>query len=65
MDKKSNWWVAAGGIVLAAASVYVVWKKTKQQRGDRPPANAPQLDLENPGDQSDFPAAPSGAQELG
>ena len=30
-----------------------------------PPANAPQLDLQNPGDQSEFPAAPSGEKDLG
>jgi len=30
-----------------------------------PPANAPQLDIKNPGDQSDFPAATSGDKNLG
>lgn len=30
-----------------------------------PPAGAPQLNIQNPGDQSDFPAAPMGGQGIG
>jgi len=33
--------------------------------GDLPPQAAPQLDLKNPGDQSEFPAGPSGERDLG
>jgi hypothetical protein len=41
-----------------------------KQRGlvavtDRPPAAAPQLNIQNPGDQSDFPAAPTTDNGLG
>ncbi|HZH65300.1 MAG TPA: hypothetical protein VEY10_10445 [Flavisolibacter sp.] len=32
---------------------------------DSPPANAPQLNIQNPGDQSDFPAPPTGDKDLG
>lgn len=38
---------------------------TTTAAGDNPPPSAPQTPLHNPGDQSNFPASPSGQQDLG
>jgi hypothetical protein len=48
------------------ASAFFSYKqKELTAEGDMPPQAAPQLDLRNPGDQSEFPAAPSGEKDLG
>lgn len=63
MKKRDLLVVGAAGL-LAAAGVYLVWNKIRS-REDKPPKNAPQLDLENPGEQSEFPAAPHEERDLG
>ena len=64
--KKKNIQVAgiAGLVVMAATAFYIVRKKSRNKRG-APPSNAPQLPIENPGDQSEFPAAATGEKDLG
>ena len=48
------------------ASAFFSYKqKELTAAGDLPPQAAPQLDINNPGDQSEFPAAPSGEKDLG
>jgi hypothetical protein len=58
--------VAGAATILLAAGVtwYFLNKKNKAYNAKKPPRNAPQLDLENPGIQSDFPVAAS-VSELG
>ncbi len=56
------YWLSVVCFVLAAFLGYRLFKE--QENRDRVPPNAPQLDLENPGDQSEFPKAPS-QSELG
>jgi LPS O-antigen subunit length determinant protein (WzzB/FepE family) len=65
MKKKNIAALTALALVAATASLYLVWKKKQQRHHNTPPEGAPQLHIENPGDQSEFPAAPTGEMELG
>lgn len=57
MTNKNKWLLAAGSALALAATLFFVRKKqsTKQER---PSKKAPQLDIENPGSQDDFPKPP-------
>ena len=57
MTNKNKWLIAIGGLVAAAASLFLI-KKLKANDEEKPPKGAPQLDLENPGSQHDFPKPP-------
>lgn len=48
-----------------AAAFFSYKQKGLYDAGAIPPVNAPQLDVRNPGDQSEFPAAASGEKDLG
>lgn len=53
--------------VLSYLSAAFFSYKQKELIGDTdvPPVSAPQLNIQNPGDQSDFPASASGGKDLG
>jgi hypothetical protein len=57
-DKKKILGIA-GIIAAAAAGTYLAISLTKKSKVEKPPKNAPQLDIENPGDQSEFVTAVS------
>ncbi len=57
MKKKNILWIGLG-VALAAAAAIFLFKK-KERREEKPPKNAPQLDITNPGDQSEFTTAAS------
>jgi len=60
--KKKNIWMIASGAVAALAGGLLFIKKKKETKGndtDKPPKDAPQLNLQNPGTQDDFPKAAS------
>ncbi len=58
--KNKNWiWVGAGALVAVAATLFFIKKNKKNHNNEKPPKKAPQLDIENPGSQSDFPTAPN------
>jgi hypothetical protein len=63
MKKKQIWWIGIGAAVTAAAAAFFFIKKASTST-ERPPKKAPQLNVENPGDQSEFTTAPSDS-ELG
>lgn len=53
-------------LICYGASAYIAYKKRQDEKaGLVPPAAAPQLPVDNPGDQSNFPAAPMDDRELG
>jgi LPXTG-motif cell wall-anchored protein len=54
-----------GALVALGATVFFINKKKKQDKDENPPKDAPQLKIENPGEQSEFTAAPSGEPDLG
>ena len=62
--KKKNIILAGIGAIIATAATVFFLKKRKDQPDEQPPKNAPQLDIENPGDQSEFPKSAS-ESELG
>lgn len=65
MKKKNILIAGIASLVVIAATTYLVIKRKTERHSDIPPAGAPQLDIDNPGDQSDFPAGPSAEPELG
>lgn len=65
MEKKHIAALTAVALIAASVSLCLVWKRKQERSGNAPPANAPQLDVANPGDQSEFPAAPANERDLG
>ena len=63
MKKKNVLLVAIGAIAAMAATLFIIKKRSKETT-KKPPKKAPQLDIENPGDQSEFISSPSDS-ELG
>ncbi len=63
MKKKNILLIGLGAALTTAAAIFII-RKRKSNDNEQPPKNAPQLDLENPGDQSDFPKSAS-ESELG
>lgn len=55
--KNKNLLIAGAGAILAAAAAIFFLRKKKAGDTEKPPRNAPQLDIENPGTQSEFPTA--------
>ena len=54
--KKKNMLLIGIGAAMAAAFFFF---KTKGDKEERPPKKAPQLDIQNPGEQSEFTTAAS------
>jgi hypothetical protein len=57
MKKKNKLLIGAVGLLAAVAAI-LLFKKNKTSSEEKPPKGAPQLDLENPGSQDDFPKPP-------
>ena len=57
MNNKNKWLVAVGSLVAVATALFFVRKST-ERKYEKPPKRAPQLDIENPGSQDDFPKPP-------
>jgi hypothetical protein len=57
--KKKNIIIAGVAGLLATAAAIFFLKKNKDDVHVKPPKSAPQLDIENPGDQSEFTSSPS------
>lgn len=56
MTNKNKWLIGIGSLVAVAASVFFVRKK-KTYTPEKPPKGAPQLHIENPGTQAEFPTS--------
>lgn len=52
--KKKNIVLVSVGAIAAAAAAWFFIKKRNEGNGDKPPKRAPQLDIKNPGEQSEF-----------
>ncbi len=63
MKKQNIILIGIGAALATVATIFLVRRK-KVASGEKPPRKAPQLNIENPGTQSDFPVSPS-ASELG
>ncbi|HEX2536196.1 MAG TPA: hypothetical protein VHK69_20790 [Chitinophagaceae bacterium] len=66
MNRKQTWLIGLGALVAAAAA-WLLIRNANEGGTEKPPKNAPQLDLENPGSQDDFPKPPAteGAAGIG
>jgi hypothetical protein len=61
--KNKNWiLIGAGALAAVAATIFLIRKNKKKDQDEKPPKNAPQLDIENPGSQAEFPTSPSGSE---
>lgn len=54
--KNKNVLVGIGALVATAVALFVVRKK-KESAVEKPPKKAPQLSIENPGSQDNFPTS--------
>lgn len=52
--KKKNLLLVGIAVALAIVAVIFLVRKRKADKGEIPPRKAPQLSLENPGEQSEF-----------
>jgi LPXTG-motif cell wall-anchored protein len=57
--KNKNGMLIGAGALAAIAATLLFWRKNKNKQSEHPPKHAPQLPIENPGIQSDFPTAPT------
>ena len=58
MKNKNKWLIGIGSLLAVAATIFFI-KKNKGGNADKPPKDAPQLDIDNPGSQDDFPKPPT------
>lgn len=63
MKKDTLIWVGIGAALASIATVLLL-RRNRNSNTEKPPKKAPQLDIENPGDQSEFTTAAS-ASEMG
>ena len=57
MKQNNAIWLGVGGLLVLAAAVYTI-RKNKNSGTQKPPKRAPQLHIENPGTQNEFPVSP-------
>lgn len=57
--KQRNIILAGIGAALAVAATVFFLKRNKKDHSEKPPKGAPQVKVENPGDQSEFATSPS------
>ena len=57
MRHKNFLLVGIGALVAGIATILYLKKRKEAEGEEKPPKNAPQLDIENPGTQSDFPSS--------
>jgi len=58
MKKKDMLLIGIGiGAALTAAAIFFFWKRNKDD--EKPPKNAPQVPIHNPGEQSEFTTSAS------
>ncbi len=56
--KKNELILIGIGALVAAAATVLFFRMRKVNSVEKPPKGAPQLDIENPGSQHDFPKPP-------
>ena len=63
MNKKKAGVIVLGALAATAAAYLLSKKKNASASAhEKPPKGAPQLDIENPGSQHDFPKPPANSQ---
>jgi hypothetical protein len=58
MKKKNIILVGIGAALATAAAIFLI-KRNSKPVTEKPPKGAPQIKVENPGDQSEFATSPS------
>lgn len=61
MKKNNKLLIGLGAALAAVAAIFWV-RQARKEQGDRPPKKAPQLPIENPGEQSEFTTSASESQ---
>lgn len=63
MKKKNIVWLGLSAAISAAVGLFLIRRRKENIEG-QPPKHAPQLDIKNPGEQSEFPTSAS-TSEIG
>ena len=58
MKKKNVLVIGIAAGLVTAAAVFFLWKKNQNEEG-KPPKKAPQVPIDNPGEQSEFTTSAS------
>ena len=58
MENKNKWLIGIGSLLAIAAAIFMI-RKNRNNNSEKPPKRTPQLDIENPGSQHDFPKPPT------
>lgn len=58
MKKKNMLWLGIGAAVITLATLFMLRKK-EEGNSEKPPKKAPQVPINNPGEQSEFTTAAS------
>lgn len=64
MNTKNKWLIGIGGLIAVAAGFFLIKKGKCCEEKETPPKKAPQIAIENPGTQDEFPTSAS-ESELG
>lgn len=62
--KKKNIILLSLATIAAAGAAYLSLSKWRRGQGSQPPRKAPQLNINNPGTQTEFTAAPDESQMI-
>ncbi len=57
MTNRDKWIIAVSSMLVVVTSIFVL-RRRKQYHAEKPPKKAPQIHIENPGSQDDFPKPP-------
>ena len=58
MNTKNNWLIGLGSVLVVGVAASVLFFKGKKNKThQKPPKGAPQLRIENPGNQDEFPTS--------
>ncbi len=58
METKNKWLIGLGSVLMVGvAASLIIFRGKKNDLHEKPPTGAPQLNIENPGNQDEFPSS--------
>ncbi len=57
METKNKWLIGLGSVLMVGVAASLIIFRGKNNSHEKPPKGAPQLNIENPGNQDEFPSS--------